>query len=112
MNHRRIFAALVGAGSNSPLIRNSISSTEGILDKFRSAFAAARHTLALIGLAALAALALVFFRPYLLDEIKELSPFASTSLDQERPRKSPSPSCSNCHNPNMPGSLRWNKAPA
>ena len=52
MNHRRIFAALVGAGSNSPLVRNSISSTEGILDKFRSAFAAARHTLALIGLAA------------------------------------------------------------
>ena len=82
MNHRRIFAALVGAGSNSPLVRNSISSTEGILDKFRSAFAAARHTLALIGLAALAALALVFFRPSLLDEIKELSPFASTALDQ------------------------------
>jgi soluble lytic murein transglycosylase-like protein len=82
MNHRRIFAALVGAGSNSPLVRNSISGTEGILDKFRSAFAAARHTLALIGLAALAALALVFFRPSLLDEIKELSPFASTSLEQ------------------------------
>jgi len=79
MNHRRIFAALVGAGSNSPLVRNSISSTEGILDKFRSAFAAARHTLALIGLAALAALALVFFRPALLDEIKELSPFAPTA---------------------------------
>jgi soluble lytic murein transglycosylase-like protein len=79
MNHRRIFAALVGAGNNSPLVRNGISSTEGILDKFRSAFAAARHTLALIGLAALAALALVFFRPSLLDEIKELSPFAPTS---------------------------------
>lgn len=79
MNHRRIFAALVGAGSNSPLVRNSISRTEGILDKFRSAFAAARHTLALIGLAALAALALVFFRPALLDEIKELSPFAPTA---------------------------------
>jgi len=79
MNHRRIFAALVGAGSNSPLVRNSISGTEGILDKFRTAFAAARHTLALIGLAALAALALVFFRPSLLDEIKELSPFAPTS---------------------------------
>lgn len=79
MNHRRIFAALVGAGSNSPLVRNSISGTEGILDKFRSAFAAARHTLALIGLAALAALALVFFRPALLDEIKELSPFAPTA---------------------------------
>jgi soluble lytic murein transglycosylase-like protein len=30
----------------------------------------------------LAALALVFFRPSLLDEIKELSPFASTSLEQ------------------------------
>ena len=79
MNHRRIFAALVGAGSDSPLVRNSISGTEGILDKFRTAFAAARHTLALIGLAALAALALVFFRPSLLDEIKELSPFAPTS---------------------------------
>lgn len=79
MNHRRIFAALVGAGSNSPLVRNGSSSTEGILDKFRSAFAAARHTLALIGLAALAALALVFFRPSLLDEIKELSPFAPTA---------------------------------
>ena len=79
MNHRRIFAALVGAGSNSPLVRNSISSTEGILDKVRSAFAAARHTLALIGLAALAAMALVFFRPSLLDEIKELSPFAPTT---------------------------------
>ena len=82
MNHRRIFAALVGAGSNSPLVRNSISSTEGILDKFRSAFAAARHTLALIGLAALAALALVFFRPSLLDEIKELSPFAPTAYQR------------------------------
>jgi soluble lytic murein transglycosylase-like protein len=70
---------LVGAGSNSPLVRNSISGTEGILDKFRSAFAAARHTLALIGLAALAAMALVFFRPALLDEIKELSPFAPTA---------------------------------
>jgi soluble lytic murein transglycosylase-like protein len=82
MNHRRILAALVGAGNNSPLIRNGISSSEGLLDKCRVAFAAARHTLALIGLAALAALALVFFRPALLDEIKALSPFAPSQSEQ------------------------------
>jgi len=82
MNHRRILAALVGAGNNSPLIGNSGTTFEGILEKLRGAFAAARHTLALIGLAALAALALVFFRPALLDEIKELSPFATTSGEQ------------------------------
>ncbi|MFM8245705.1 MAG: transglycosylase SLT domain-containing protein [Burkholderiaceae bacterium] len=82
MNHRRILAALVGAGNNSPLVRHSISSTEGMLEKFRVAFAAARHTLALIGVAALAALALVFFRPSLLDDIKALSPFAPTSAEQ------------------------------
>ncbi|NCV84522.1 MAG: hypothetical protein EBW14_01250 [Oxalobacteraceae bacterium] len=82
MNHRRIFAALVGAGSNSPLVRNGVGNAEGILEKFRVAFAAARHTLALIGLAALAALALVFFRPSLLDDLKELSPFAATADEQ------------------------------
>ena len=79
MNNRRKFAALVGAGNSSPLL-GSIG--EVSLDRLRGVFAAARHTLAVIGLAALAALALVFFRPALLDELKELSPFANESSEQ------------------------------
>jgi soluble lytic murein transglycosylase-like protein len=79
MNSRRKFAALVGAGVSSPLF-SSIG--EVSLDRLRGIFAAARHTLAIIGLAALAALALVFFRPELLDELKELSPFATESAEQ------------------------------
>ncbi len=76
MNNRRKFAALVGAGESSPLL-GSIG--EVSLDRLRGIFAAARQTLAVIGLAALAAMALLFFRPALLDEIKELSPFANES---------------------------------
>lgn len=79
MNSRRKFAALVGAGMSSPLV-SSIG--EVSLDRLRGIFAAARQTLAVIGLAALAALALVFFRPALLDELKELSPFAAESSEQ------------------------------
>ena len=79
MNNRRKFAALVGAGDSSPLL-GSIG--EISLDRLRGIFAAARHTLAVIGLAALAALTLVFFRPSLLDELKELSPFATESSEQ------------------------------
>lgn len=78
MNSRRKFAALVGAGISSPLF-SSIG--EVSLDRLRGIFAAARHTLAVIGLVALAVMALVFFRPALLDEIKALSPFATESGD-------------------------------
>ncbi len=78
MNSRRKFAALVGAGISSPLF-SSIG--EVSLDRLRGIFAAARHTLAVIGLVALAVMALVFFRPALLDEIKALSPFATEQGD-------------------------------
>jgi soluble lytic murein transglycosylase-like protein len=79
MNSRRKFAALVGAGNTSPLISSAV---EIHLDRIRSFYAAARHTLAMIGLAALAVMILAFFRPALLDDIKELSPFASDSGEQ------------------------------
>ena len=79
MNSRRKFAALVGAGNTSPLLSNTV---EGHLDRIRSFYAAARHTLAMIGLAALAVMILAFFRPALLDDIKELSPFAADSGEQ------------------------------
>ena len=76
MNNRRKFAALVGAGNASPLVS---SLGEIYLDRLRGIFAAARQTLAVIGLVALAVATLAFFRPALLDEIKELSPFANES---------------------------------
>lgn len=78
MNNRRKFAALVGAGIASPLF-SSIG--EVSLDRMRGIVAAARHALAVIGLVALAVMALAFFRPSLLDDIKELSPFATESSD-------------------------------
>jgi hypothetical protein len=78
MNNRRKFAALVGAGSISPLSGNTV---EVHLERIRGFYAAARHTLAMIGLAALAVMILAFFRPALLDDIKGLSPFATNSGD-------------------------------
>jgi soluble lytic murein transglycosylase-like protein len=74
MNNRRKFAALVSAGNVSPLFGSNV---EAHLERIRGFYVAARHTLAMIGLAALAAMTLAFFRPALLDEIKELSPFAT-----------------------------------
>ncbi len=79
MNNRRKFAALVGAGHSSPLVQTS---GETSLARIGGLIAAARHSLAVLGLVALAALALVFFRPHLLDELKAMSPFAEQAADK------------------------------
>jgi len=79
MNNRRKFAALVGAGLFSPLMQTQGDSA---FARLGGLLAAARHTLAALGLVALAALALAFFRPSLLDELKNMSPFAEQSADK------------------------------
>lgn len=79
MNNRRKFAALVGAGHSSPLVQTS---GETSLARIGGLIAAARHSLSVLGLVALAALALVFFRPHLLDELKAMSPFAEQAADK------------------------------
>ena len=75
MNNRRRLTALVGAGQSSlqfPIVGEvSLATVARIL-------ATARRTLMALGLAAIAALALMFFRPALLDELKALSPFSAS----------------------------------
>ncbi|MCM0043004.1 MAG: lytic transglycosylase domain-containing protein [Burkholderiaceae bacterium] len=78
MNNRRRLTALVGAGQSSlqfPILG------EVALATVARVLAAARRTLMALGLAAIAALALMFFRPELLDDLKALSPF-SDSYDE------------------------------
>lgn len=79
MNNRRKFAALVGAGHSSPLVQTP---GEASLARIGGLVAAARHSLAALGLVALATLALAFFRPELLDEMKSMSPFAEQAADK------------------------------
>lgn len=78
MNNRRRLTALVGAGQSSlqfPILGEvSFATVARVLTT-------ARRTLMALGLAAIAALALMFFRPQLLDEMKALSPF-SESYDE------------------------------
>ncbi len=78
MNNRRRLTALVGAGQSSlqfPVLG------EVNLATLRRLLAAARHTLMALGLAAIAALALMFVRPELLDDLKALSPFSEEADD-------------------------------
>lgn len=74
MNNRRRLTALVGAGQSSlqfPILGEvSLATVARIL-------ATARRTLMALGLSAIAALALMFFRPALLDDLKALSPFSA-----------------------------------
>ncbi len=79
MNNRRKFAALVGAGHSSPLVQTP---GETSLARIGGLIAAARHSLAAVGLVALIAMALAFFRPQLLDELKAMSPFAEQAADK------------------------------
>ncbi len=80
MNNRRRLTALAGAGDVSPrsqiLGEDFFARATGLLSK-------ARRTLIAIELAVVAALALAFFRPELLDNLKALSPFANTSAEQQ-----------------------------
>ncbi len=80
MNNRRRLAALVGAGQSSlqfPIVGEvSLATVARIL-------ATARRTLMALGLAAIAALALMFFRPELLDDLKALSPFSASGEEMQ-----------------------------
>lgn len=81
MNNRRRFAALVGAGHTSPQfpILGDINPAT-----LRRLLAAVRHTLMALGLAAIAALALLFVRPELLDDLKALSPFSQAAEEEPK----------------------------
>jgi hypothetical protein len=68
MNNRRKLTALVSA--------ESLSQQLGKLSRIGGNFAAtAQNTLSVLGLAAIAALTLMFFRPELTDHLKVISPF-------------------------------------
>jgi len=68
MNNRRKLTALVSAESFS----QQLSKLSSIGGNFA---ATAQHTLSVLGLAAIAALTLMFFRPELTDHLKVISPF-------------------------------------
>jgi len=68
MNNRRKFAALVSAGNWS----QSLNRFSSIGSQFAST---AQNALSVLGLAAIAALVLMFFRPELTDHVKLISPF-------------------------------------
>jgi len=80
MNNRRRLAALVGVGQSSlqlPVFGEvSLATVARIL-------ATARRTLMALGLAAIAALALMFFRPEILDDLKSLSPFSASGEEMQ-----------------------------
>lgn len=72
MNNRREVAALVGAGQVSLQFAPSRSNTVAVLDRVVST---ARLGLMVLGLASMAALTVMFFRPELTDQIKLISPY-------------------------------------
>ncbi len=75
MNNRRRLTALVGAGQSSlqfPILGEVPLATVARI------IVTARRTVMALGLAAMAALALMFFRPELLDDLKALSPFSAS----------------------------------
>ena len=80
MNSRRKFTALVGAGNASPRLQFF---GEDFLARMSGVLTTARRTLIAIEVTIIAAVALVFFRPELLDDLKALSPFAVTTTEQE-----------------------------
>lgn len=80
MNSRRKLTALVGAGNASPRLQFF---GEDFLARMSGVLTTARRTLIAIEVTIIAAVALVFFRPELLDDLKALSPFAATTAEQE-----------------------------
>ncbi len=80
MNSRRKSTALVGAGNASPRLQFF---GEDFLARMSGVLTTARRTLIAIEVTIIAAVALVFFRPELLDDLKALSPFAATTAEQE-----------------------------
>lgn len=80
MNNRRKLTALVGAGNAFPRFQLF---GEDFLARASGILTTARRTLIAIELAAIAAIALVFFRPELLDNLKDLSPFADSAVEQQ-----------------------------
>ncbi len=76
MNNRRKLAALVSAETVSQHL-NKLSSIGGNLA------ATAQNALSVLGLAAIAALTLMFFRPELTDHVKVMSPFWEEYSDDE-----------------------------
>ncbi len=80
MNSRRKLTALVGAGNASPRLQFF---GEDFLARMSGVLTTARRTLIAIEVTIIAAVALAFFRPELLDDLKALSPFAATTAEQE-----------------------------
>jgi len=79
MNNRRKLTALAGAGNASPRFQLF---GEDFLARAGGILTTARRTLIVIEVTVIAAIALVFFRPELLDNLKALSPFADTTVEQ------------------------------
>ncbi len=80
MNNRRKVTALVGAGNASPRFQLF---GEDFLARMSGVLTTARRTLIAIEITIIAAVAMAFFRPELLDDLKALSPFANTTAEQE-----------------------------
>lgn len=80
MNSRRKLTALVGAGNASPRFQLF---GEDFLARMSGVLTTARRTLIAIEITIIAAVAMAFFRPELLDDLKALSPFANTTAEQE-----------------------------
>ncbi len=76
MNNRRKLSALAGAGNASPRLQLF---GEDILARIGGVLSTARRTLIAIELAVVAVIAMAFFRPEMLDDLKALSPFAETT---------------------------------
>ena len=79
MNNRRKLTALAGAGNAS--LRQQLFG-EDLLARTGGILTTARRTLIAIEVVVIAAVALAFFRPELLDNLKALSPFADTTVEQ------------------------------
>lgn len=80
MNNRRKVTALVGAGNASPRFQLF---GEDFLARMSGVLTTARRTLIAIEITIIAAVAMAFFRPELLDDLKALSPFANVTAEQE-----------------------------
>ncbi len=84
MNNRSKLAALVGA---EHLSSKYLISSEESIDRLRSIWVPARRAIMGLGIAAMVALAVMFVRPELLDDLKALSPFWDADSEQLEQRE-------------------------
>ncbi len=84
MNNRSRLTALVGA---EHLSSKYLVSSEESIDRARSVWVQAQRAIMGLGIAAIVALAVMFVRPELLDDLKALSPFWNADSEQIEQRE-------------------------